>query len=294
MATVVYAVVGAINRPGKVKNEQTGTATALDTLVSAYSLYGVSSTALQSEALWDNLSGGLEAQDVQGSEFVGWYTTPSNYSWAYPSASDATTLLSASRQISRATVLSAARSDWGQSTWFICYPKYISTARTITFNANGGSGTMAAVNTYKGATVTLPTCTFTRSGYKFSAWAWTGGVYADGASVTVTDSLTLYAIWEGVEYCYVSFDPNGGTMTPVLAKVERGKALSTALNALPTATRTGYTFSAWKYSGGSTSVRLADIITADRVALATWAQTPAPSSGPILYSDSTGLILWDD
>ena len=69
----------------------------------------------------------------------------------------------------------------------------------ISFNANGGSGTMNPDN-YAG-TYTLPTCTFTApSGKQFNGWA----LSADGniistPTIIVTEDIELFAIWEDGE-----------------------------------------------------------------------------------------------
>ncbi|MQW39198.1 hypothetical protein GHI93_04490 [Lactococcus hircilactis] len=70
---------------------------------------------------------------------------------------------------------------------------------SVTFNNNGGTGTMSSVTTDTTGAVSLPKNSFTRSGYSFSGWATstTGSiVYADGASVTgLSSNTTLYAVW---------------------------------------------------------------------------------------------------
>lgn len=67
---------------------------------------------------------------------------------------------------------------------------------SVTFNANGGSGSM---NVETGtATTSLSSNTFTRTGYTFSGWATsTGGavVYADHADYAFTSDLNLFAKW---------------------------------------------------------------------------------------------------
>ena len=47
---------------------------------------------------------------------------------------------------------------------------------TVTFNANGGTGTMAPVKTLSGEAYTLPECSFTREGYTFDGWLITGTI----------------------------------------------------------------------------------------------------------------------
>lgn len=42
---------------------------------------------------------------------------------------------------------------------------------TLSFNANGGTGTMAAQSVPEESTITLPTCKFTSTGYAFAGWA---------------------------------------------------------------------------------------------------------------------------
>lgn len=68
---------------------------------------------------------------------------------------------------------------------------------TVTFNANGGSGSMA--NQVSGAPAALNSNTFTRSGYTFSGWNvfanGTGVSYADGATYNFRSNRTLYAQW---------------------------------------------------------------------------------------------------
>ena len=75
---------------------------------------------------------------------------------------------------------------------------------TVTFDANGGEGTMDAVTVDQGTTVTLPTNTFTRSGYTFAGWNTqadgNGSSYVNGGSVTLGANLTLYAKWTTEKY----------------------------------------------------------------------------------------------
>ena len=72
-------------------------------------------------------------------------------------------------------------------------------AYAVTFNANGGTGTMAPQVVLGGKAAALNTNTFTREGYTFSGWSATptGSVaYTDRASVTFNANTTLYAQWK--------------------------------------------------------------------------------------------------
>lgn len=82
--------------------------------------------------------------------------------------------------------------------------QYSATARvfyTITFNANGGVGEMAAQIFEVGVDTALNANTFTRENYKFTGWNTaadgSGATYADeGAILGLTGDMTLYAQWQ--------------------------------------------------------------------------------------------------
>ncbi|MBQ3219256.1 MAG: InlB B-repeat-containing protein, partial [Clostridia bacterium] len=71
---------------------------------------------------------------------------------------------------------------------------------TVSFNANGGTGTMSPVE-YAG-TYTLPTCEFTApDGKKFKGWATSAsGEVIDGTTYNVTANVELFAIWEDIPH----------------------------------------------------------------------------------------------
>lgn len=87
---------------------------------------------------------------------------------------------------------------------------------TISFDANGGSGTMTAQTvTYKAAAA-IKANTFTRTGYTFQGWALTADgekVYDDKQSVAFTNSLTLYAVWQLNSHNVSFSSPTGATVT---------------------------------------------------------------------------------
>ena len=72
---------------------------------------------------------------------------------------------------------------------------------TITFNANGGSGTVpSAISTYVGVANTIPSNSLTRAGYTFNGWNTasdgSGTAYATGSTITPSGNVTLYAQWK--------------------------------------------------------------------------------------------------
>ncbi len=84
--------------------------------------------------------------------------------------------------------------------------------RTLTYNANGGSGTTSPstcnFQAYNGnesgsCDVTLANNAFTRGGYKFNGWganSYSESGYAVGTSLTLSSNQTLYATWKAVSY----------------------------------------------------------------------------------------------
>ena len=77
-------------------------------------------------------------------------------------------------------------------------PETPKTTYTITFNANGGTGSVASITEVAGTEITLPESTFTKEDYIFAGWATTadGDVsYSDKAKITLTGNITLYAKW---------------------------------------------------------------------------------------------------
>ncbi|UKI55436.1 MAG: InlB B-repeat-containing protein [Treponema succinifaciens] len=92
-------------------------------------------------------------------------------------------------------------------------PSTPKTTYTVTFDANGGSGTIANISVEEGSEITLPKNTFTKSSYIFAGWATSadGDVsYSDKAKITVTGNTTLYAKWTAITYT-ITYEPNGGT-----------------------------------------------------------------------------------
>ena len=78
---------------------------------------------------------------------------------------------------------------------------------TITFDANGGSATMAAI-TVEAGDYTLPACGFTApTGKQFKAWSVNGQEYAVGDIITVDTPLTITALWETVVIEYPDIPP---------------------------------------------------------------------------------------
>lgn len=74
-------------------------------------------------------------------------------------------------------------------------------SHTLTFQANGGEGTMTAISLREGEATTLPSCTFSKSGYVFAGWMTDNGAstpasYIDKASYAIGNAdVVFYAKW---------------------------------------------------------------------------------------------------
>ena len=132
------------------------------------------------------------------------------------------------------------------------YARYIS---TITFDANGGSGTMQNMVPYSDASVALPANAFTRDGYLFLGWSTDAdaetATYKDGESVFLSTDTKLYAVWL-FRFSFVVVDNSDLTVEAV-----------TGDNIILTA-KSGYTNYKWTIGGlNAVSVIPGAVLSAD-------------------------------
>lgn len=173
------------------------------------------------------------------------------------------------------------------------YAHWTATKRsyTATFNGNGGStpSPSSITKEYNTALGTLPTCT--RTGYTFLGWytASSGGTKISTTTV-VTKDITYYAQWSINSYT-LTFNPNGGTVTPTSKDLEYNSAYGT----LPTPTRASdaqytYTFAGWYTAAtGGTQVTAATKMAAkDTTVYAHW--TSNTRSYTVSYQTTYGTL----
>ena len=147
------------------------------------------------------------------------------------------------------------------------------TTYTVKLDANGGAVSPDSIQVTYGSTYgKLPTPT--RSGYTFVGWytSLTGGTKITSSSKfeVASNNQVLYAHWETdkVEYT-ITFDANGGTVSPSTLKVIYGSTYGT----LPTPTRKGFNFEGWytTASGGTKIESTTKVnITSNRTLYAHW------------------------
>lgn len=116
---------------------------------------------------------------------------------------------------------------------------------TVTFDANGGTGTMEPQIYKVNVTKKLSKNTFTYEGKGFAGWALkkdaTQADYPDENTMSFTKDTTLYAVWANIYT--VTFVPNGGTEGDMPAQ-SFTENVEQALNS-NTFTRAGFDFSGW-------------------------------------------------
>lgn len=152
---------------------------------------------------------------------------------------------------------------------------------TVTFEANGGSGTMANETEADGTTAALTVNTFIREGYTFEGWNSTasgsGVSYANDAMYLFPANVTLYAQWTIDTYA-ITFNGNGGLGTMTSETETYNVAVALTTNAF---TYVGYTFNDWNTAanGSGTSFTNGELVQfAGSVTLyAQWAVASAPA-----------------
>ena len=157
------------------------------------------------------------------------------------------------------------------TTFFYCatHDKWETGGATVTFNANGGTGTMAD-QTFCAQGGTLTPNTFTRDGYTFAGWNTaangSGTAYADGASITPTGNLTLYAQWEELPSTYtVTWKNYDGTILKTDTDVAAGATPSYdgVTPTKPSDAQYTYTFAGWAASQGGAVIESLPAVNGD-------------------------------
>ena len=126
----------------------------------------------------------------------------------------------------------------------------------VSFNSNGGSGTMSKMIVGRDDVITLTKNTFVRDGYKFSGWCSTadgsGSVFKDQAvilNLIETGKIyNLYAQWEPIKY-RIEYNSNGGFGTMEYQEIEYDKTASLYKNLF---SRSNYEFVEWNTKANGT------------------------------------------
>lgn len=170
----------------------------------------------------------------------------------------------------------------------------------ISFEANGGSGTMATLEQVSVGDV-LPACTFTAPvGKRFLSWQFTKSdgsnifTYSDGDILSEAnypnENATLSAQWTWLTYT-VTFDPNGSGLSMPAQIYEYNQPQNINANVL---TRTGYVFAGWntKPDGSGTSYSDCAVLTtvSDLTLYAQW----TPQTCTLSFDSNGGAESYPD
>ena len=176
-----------------------------------------------------------------GYEFLGWSTTSSGEIWF---DQDDTGLLP--------THINPDIKNGDCSVTLYAVWKKVSSAYTLSYNANGGSGAPSSQNGLIKYTIssTVPV----RSGYTFLGWSTssnaTSASYAGGDTISLSANTTLYAVWEEIPV-YVAYelvyDANGGSGAPESLSFLENQTIYIS-EEIPT--RFGYVFEGWVSQDG--------------------------------------------
>ena len=134
----------------------------------------------------------------------------------------------------------------------------------ITFNANGGTGSMPGTTVEKGKKYTLPACGFNAPyGKVFDKW----DKGTPGTEIDISGNTVITALWKD-KYWNITFAANGGGGTMVAATVVKGDQYTLPLCGF--SAPTGKTFDKWDLGVPGTQIN----ITADTVITAQWKDRP--------------------
>ena len=146
-------------------------------------------------------------------------------------------------------------SDWFHSQADRVYFEIKLPTYTISYNMNGGSGSISNQTKTYGQDLTLSSTKPTRTGYAFVGWNTnkdaTSAQYAAGGKYTANSGATLYAIWSINKYT-ISYNMNGGSGSISNQTKTYGQDL-TLSSTKPT--RTGYAFVGWNTSASATTAQ---------------------------------------
>ena len=117
---------------------------------------------------------------------------------------------------------------------------------TVTFDANGGSGSMDPITGYENDLITLPECTFTApDGYEFDSWD--EGKPGDG--IVISADITIKAVWKAIDYTItVTSDGNGNASASAETAII---GTEITLTATP---NEGYQFKEWQVVSGGVTI----------------------------------------
>ncbi|MDB7890686.1 S-layer homology domain-containing protein, partial [Flavonifractor plautii] len=127
---------------------------------------------------------------------------------------------------------------------------------TITFNGNGGSGSMDSVTVKAGTNYILPDCGFTApADQEFKAWEISGAEYKVGDSYTVDRDTEIKALWENSVITPTTYTVTVGNDGNGTASASHAKAVVGTEIALTATPNKGYHFKEWQVISGGVTIK---------------------------------------
>ncbi|MBQ3534415.1 MAG: InlB B-repeat-containing protein [Clostridia bacterium] len=142
---------------------------------------------------------------------------------------------------------------------------------TLSFDASGGSGSMAPLT--NAMSYTLPDCTFTApSGKQFAGWNVFGSIYDVGDIVYLFANTTAYAEWEDVQPSgyTLTFEANGGSGSMAPLTGETSYTLPDCTFTAPS----GKQFAGWNIFGYTQEAGNTVNLSSNMTAQAVWENIP--------------------
>ncbi len=139
----------------------------------------------------------------------------------------------------------------------------------MTYDANGGKGTMDGTTLDKGSEYTVLPNAFTAPDdtQEFKAWEVDGQEVAPGAKITVKDNTVVKAVWKKIQV-NITYDANGGSGTMTGATVDKGSKYTVLPNGFTAPNN--QEFKTWEIDGKEVAAGTEITVTKDTVAIAIW------------------------
>ena len=161
---------------GKNAYDKWSTEKQLDKITVSFNANGGTLTEVSKDVVYAGKYGTLPTPTREGYQFDGWYT----------------------RSVDGTLVKDTTKVTKNYNHTLYAHWTSIGYTFVLSFDSNGGTGTMTTQSYTEGKAQAIKANTFTKAGYTFAGWATSangGVVYADKASIILTENTTLYAVW---------------------------------------------------------------------------------------------------
>ena len=231
-------------------NSSVTSTTATVTCASGISSLGSAGCSIESYGFVLNTTGSPTISDTKHQVGTTYTSTGTSFS------KDLTDLTPNTTYYVRPYATNGNGTAYGTQTSFTTLQRY-----AITYNSNGGSGTIASAYKDHGISFTLSNGSgFSKTGYTLSQWrlgnASTGDIYAKSGSYTTNAAGTFYAQWTANQYT-ITLDQNGAT-TDGTTSVDATYNSSSLSASITNPKKTHYIFNGWYSGSGGTGTLIID------------------------------------